>query len=75
MRGIQRLTIRDDLIARRVDYWDSLAFILQVDPTVRAALSAWISNPMTFVSADAALGAGFVDTSSPLARPRERRDT
>ena len=42
VRGIQRLTIRDDLIARRVDYWDSLAFILQVDPTVRAALSAWI---------------------------------
>ena len=42
VRGVQRLTIRDGLVARRVDYWDSLVFLLQVDPAVRDALSAWV---------------------------------
>jgi ketosteroid isomerase-like protein len=42
VRGVQRLTIRDGLVARRVDYWDSLVFLLQVDPTLREALAAWL---------------------------------
>ena len=42
VRGVQRLTIRDGLVARRVDYWDSLVFLLQVDPALRDALSAWV---------------------------------
>ena len=42
VRGVQRLTIRDGRVARRVDYWDSLVFLLQVDPAVRDALSAWV---------------------------------
>lgn len=42
VRGVQRLEVRDGLITRRVDYWDSLAFLLQVDPTVRELLPAWL---------------------------------
>lgn len=42
VRGVQRLTVRDGLVARRVDYWDSLVFLLQVDPSVRDALAAWL---------------------------------
>ena len=42
VRGVQRLTVRDGLVARRVDYWDSLVFLLQVDPTLRDALAAWL---------------------------------
>jgi ketosteroid isomerase-like protein len=42
VRGVQRLLVRDGLIARRVDYWDSLQFLLQVDPSVRDALAAWL---------------------------------
>ena len=42
VRGVQRLLVRDGLIARRVDYWDSLQFLFQVDPSVRDALAAWL---------------------------------
>jgi ketosteroid isomerase-like protein len=42
VRGSQRLLVRDGLIAHRVDYWDSLQFLLQVDPSVRDALAAWL---------------------------------
>jgi ketosteroid isomerase-like protein len=42
VRGVQRLLVQDGLIARRVDYWDSLQFLLQVDPSVRVALAAWL---------------------------------
>ena len=42
IRGIQRFTVRDGHIAHRTDYWDSLQFLLQVDPEVRAQLSKWL---------------------------------
>jgi ketosteroid isomerase-like protein len=42
IRGVQRFEIRDDKIAHRVDYWDSLQFILQADPTVRSQLEHWL---------------------------------
>jgi ketosteroid isomerase-like protein len=42
VRGVQRLLVRDDLIAHRVDYWDSLQFLLQVDTSVRDALADWL---------------------------------
>ena len=42
VRGMQRLVVRDDLVARRVDYWDSLVFLLQVEPSLRDALAAWL---------------------------------
>ncbi len=38
VRGAQHLVVRDGLIARRTDYWDSAAFLVQVDPDARAAL-------------------------------------
>lgn len=44
IRGMQRLTIRDGLVARRTDYWDSLQFLLQVDPAVRDELSRWLAR-------------------------------
>ena len=34
--------IRGDKIAHRIDYWDSLQFILQADPTVRSQLEHWL---------------------------------
>jgi hypothetical protein len=34
--------VRDGLVARRVDYWDSLVFLLQVEPSLRDALAAWL---------------------------------
>jgi ketosteroid isomerase-like protein len=43
IRGVQRFTIRDGLVAKRTDYWDSLQFLLQVDPTVRDQLSKWLA--------------------------------
>ncbi len=42
LRGVQRLVVRDGLVARRVDYWDSLVFLLQVEPPLRDALAAWL---------------------------------
>jgi ketosteroid isomerase-like protein len=42
IRGVQRLEVRDDKIAHRIDYWDSLQFILQADPTVRSQLEHWL---------------------------------
>lgn len=42
VRGVQRLLVQDGLIAHRVDYWDSLQFLLQVDPSVRDALAEWL---------------------------------
>lgn len=42
VRGVQRLVVRDGLVARRVDYWDSLVFLLQVEPSLRDALAAWL---------------------------------
>ena len=42
IRGVQRFTVGDGLVAHRIDYWDSLQFLLQVDPTVRAQLSRWL---------------------------------
>jgi ketosteroid isomerase-like protein len=42
VRGVMRFVVEDDRIAHRVDYWDSLAFLLQVDPNVRSALGAWL---------------------------------
>jgi predicted ester cyclase len=40
--GVQRLVVRDGLVARRVDYWDSLVFLLQVDPSLRDTMAAWL---------------------------------
>ena len=42
VRGMQRFEVRDERIARRVDYWDSLQFLLQVDPTVADQLHRWL---------------------------------
>lgn len=42
VRGVQRLVVGDGLVARRVDYWDSLVFLLQVEPSLRDALAAWL---------------------------------
>ena len=42
VRGVQRLVVRDGLVARRVDYWDSLVFLLQVEPSLRDTLAAWL---------------------------------
>jgi predicted ester cyclase len=42
VRGVQRLLVADGLVARRVDYWDSLVFLLQVEPSLRDALAAWL---------------------------------
>lgn len=42
VRGVQWLVVRDGLVARRVDYWDSLVFLLQVEPPLRDALAAWL---------------------------------
>lgn len=39
VRGVQRLVVRDDLIVRRTDYWDSAVFLLQADDQARAALA------------------------------------
>ncbi len=39
IRGVQRLTVRDGLIAHRTDYWDSAVFLCQVDEEARAALA------------------------------------
>ncbi len=30
IRGAQHLTIRDDLVAKRIDYWDSASFLSQI---------------------------------------------
>lgn len=38
MRGAQHLVVRDGFIAHRTDYWDSAAFLLQVDPAAASAL-------------------------------------
>ena len=42
IRGVQRFEVRDEKIAHRIDYWDSLQFILQADPTVRSQLGDWL---------------------------------
>ena len=42
VRGMQRMLVGDGLVARRVDYWDSLVFLLQVEPSLRDALAAWL---------------------------------
>jgi ketosteroid isomerase-like protein len=42
VRGVMRFEVRGDEIARRVDYWDSLQFLLQVDPDVRTSLGKWL---------------------------------
>ena len=42
VRGVQRLVVRDGLVARRVDYWDSLVFLLQVEPSLRDTMAAWL---------------------------------
>ena len=42
VRGVMRFVVRGDQIAHRVDYWDSLQFLLQVDPEVRTQLADWL---------------------------------
>jgi ketosteroid isomerase-like protein len=42
VRGVMRFAVRDGLIAHRVDYWDSLQFLLQVDPEIRTKLAPWL---------------------------------
>ncbi len=32
VRGAQRVEVREGLVAKRTDYWDSAAFLIQVDP-------------------------------------------
>lgn len=43
IKGVQRFRVRDDRIAHRVDYWDSLQFLLQVDPLVAEQLGRWLA--------------------------------
>jgi predicted ester cyclase len=38
IRGVQRFTVRDNLIQQRTDYWDSAVFLVQAVPAVRTAL-------------------------------------
>ncbi len=38
VRGAQRLAVHDGLITSRTDYWDSAAFMLQVDDAAAATL-------------------------------------
>jgi ketosteroid isomerase-like protein len=42
VRGVMRFAVRDGLIAHRIDYWDSLQFLLQVDPEIRTKLAPWL---------------------------------
>jgi len=42
VRGVMRFEVDGDQIAHRIDYWDSLQFLLQVDPDVRASLAKWL---------------------------------
>ncbi len=39
IRGAQRLEVIDGQIVRRIDYWDSAAFLLQAVPEARAPLT------------------------------------
>lgn len=41
IRGAQHLVVSDGLVSRRVDYWDSAAFLVQADPAAAAALAAF----------------------------------
>ena len=41
IRGAQHLVVSDGLVLRRVDYWDSAAFLVQADPAAAAALEAF----------------------------------
>ncbi len=42
LRGVMRFVVEGDHVAHRIDYWDSLQFLLQVDPDVRAKLTPWL---------------------------------
>ena len=42
VRGVMRFVVHGDEIAHRTDYWDSLQFLLQVDPEVRTQLAHWL---------------------------------
>ena len=42
VRGVMRFVVRDELVAHRVDYWDSLQFLLQVDPDIGTKLTPWL---------------------------------
>ncbi|MGI9623034.1 MAG: nuclear transport factor 2 family protein [Acidimicrobiales bacterium] len=39
VKGVQRLVVRDRLIASRTDYWDSAVFLAQVDAEAAAVLA------------------------------------
>ncbi len=41
LRGVMHLVVRNGLITRRTDYWDSAGFLVQVDPAARATLAAF----------------------------------
>ncbi len=41
VRGVQRLVVNDGLIQHRTDYWDSAAFLIQVNSTARLALASF----------------------------------
>ena len=41
IQGVQRLEVRNGLIARRTDYWDSANFLVQVSADAREALGAF----------------------------------
>ena len=45
IRGAQYLEIRDGLVVHRIDYWDSAAFLLQVDDTAAALLAEFGVRP------------------------------
>lgn len=45
IRGAQYLEIRDGLVVHRIDYWDSAAFLLQVDEDATAALAEFGIGP------------------------------
>jgi ketosteroid isomerase-like protein len=42
IRGVMRFVVREGEVAHRIDYWDSLQFLLQVDPQIRTKLAPWL---------------------------------
>lgn len=41
VRGVQRIVVRDGLVAARTDYWDAAGFLVQADPAAAAALEVF----------------------------------
>jgi ketosteroid isomerase-like protein len=42
VRGVMRFAVGGGKVAHRIDYWDSLQFLLQVDADIRTKLAPWL---------------------------------